>query len=66
MGVVTTKVSSFGRINTTFYILLKFFNEKDGENLEVCDFGCLDGLYHNDLEHEKISQCLYERLYKNL
>ena len=45
MGAVTTRVSSFGRVNTTFYSLLKFLNEKDGENLEVCDFGCLDGLH---------------------
>lgn len=45
MGAVTTRVSLFGRVNMTFYSLLKFLNEKDGENLEVCDFGCLDGLH---------------------
>lgn len=28
MGAVTTRVSSFGRVNTTFYSLLKFLNEK--------------------------------------
>lgn len=45
MGAVTTRVSSFGRINTTFYSLLKFLEERDGHNLEICDFGCLDGLH---------------------
>lgn len=45
MGAVTTKVSSFGRIRTTFYALLNFLKTEDGENLSVCDVGCLDGLH---------------------
>lgn len=45
MGAVTTKVSSFGVVNTTFYTLLNYIKENDGENLNVCEIGCLDGKY---------------------
>lgn len=45
MGAVTTKVSSFGVVGTTFYTLLKFIKESDGENLEICEVGCLDEIY---------------------
>ncbi|UKI26788.1 MAG: hypothetical protein L6V91_08625 [Bacilli bacterium] len=57
MGTVTTRVSSFGRVNTTFYSLLKIFlNEKKMEkNLEVCDFGCLDGLHTIPFLKKRIS-----------
>ncbi len=39
------KVSSFGVVGTTFYTLLKYIKENDGENLEICDVGCLDDIY---------------------
>lgn len=45
MGAVTTKVSSFGTVGTTFYTLLKYIKETSGENLEICEVGCLDGIY---------------------
>lgn len=45
MGAVTTRVSSFGVVSTTFYTLLNYIKENDGENLNVCEVGCLDGKY---------------------
>lgn len=45
MGAVTTKVSSFGVVSTTFYTLLNYIKENDGDNLNVCEVGCLDGKY---------------------
>ena len=45
MGAVTTRVSSFGIVGTTFYTLLNYIKNKDGENLSVCEIGCLDGKY---------------------
>ena len=45
MGAVITKASSFGTVGTTFYTLLKYIKKNYGENLEICDVGCLDGIY---------------------
>lgn len=45
MGAVTTKVSSFGVVSTTFYTLLNYIKENDGDNLNVCEVDCLDGKY---------------------
>lgn len=45
MGAVTTKVSSFGRISTTYYTLLKLISEELGTNIKICEVGCLDGIY---------------------
>lgn len=45
MGAVVSKVSSFGPVGTTFYTLLRFLKMNDGENLNVCEVGCLDGKY---------------------
>ncbi len=45
MGSVVTKASSFGRLPTNFYNLLKYIEKNYEKSLKICDVGCLDGLY---------------------
>lgn len=60
MGAVTTKVSSFGMINTTFYVFLNYIKENDGENLNICEVGCLDGKYTVPFLKRRYSVDAYE------